>query len=422
MGTGVSDVSERAIRGKWVWGVNWRRGLLLLLPLQGTRNEIQALDGVRALAALSIVVYHTLIMERVNLAAYGALPNDGINFLATGVQLFFILSGFLLFRPYALAILTQRPLPDWRRFYQRRALRILPAYYVVLAIVALTTTRALQSPAWLNLLSHVALVHDMFPLFNRDLDGPFWTLAVEWQFYLLLPAMAAGLAWLARGTHTLLRLVAGLLLFIALALVVRWGDVALAAHLPAHAYQQGGGLALAWLWEMLTFGAQGKFLEVFAVGMLCATLYVAVVEQQMLAEHTQRLLAVVALGLGLAAAMVALPHAVYAEYLFAPGVVRSRGLILFPLVVAIAYGGLVLGILLGAAGLRAPFAWGPLRFIGQISYSLYLWHLMVLTATVPLFLPLSLWQRFAASFVVAYLSYQFVERPFLRQRVAPRAW
>jgi hypothetical protein len=51
-----------------------------------------------------------------------------------------------------------------------------------------------------------------------------------------------------------------------------------------------------------------------------------------------------------------------------------------------------------------------------------LWHLMVLAATVPLFAPLALWQRIAVSFVVAYLSYQVMERPFLQRRVAPRAW
>jgi peptidoglycan/LPS O-acetylase OafA/YrhL len=47
---------------------------------------------------------------------------------------------------------------------------------------------------------------------------------------------------------------------------------------------------------------------------------------------------------------------------------------------------------------------------------------MVLAATVPLFAPLALWQRIAVSFVVAYLSYQVMERPFLQRRVAPRAW
>jgi peptidoglycan/LPS O-acetylase OafA/YrhL len=373
-GVRTSEASKAAIKGVLTWGVIWRRGLTLALPLTGARNEIRALDGVRALAALSIVAYHTLLMQRIDVLAlntYGTLANEAINYLATGVQLFFILSGFLLFRPYAQAILDGRPIMDWRRFYRRRVLRILPAYYVTLGIVALTTTQAVRSPVWLNILSHVAFLHDMFPRFNRDLDGPFWPLAVEWQFYLLLPLIAVGLAWLARGAHPFRRLLAGLLLFTMLALAMHWCAVLLAAHLPADAYQHGGVLAAAWICEMLIFGTQGKFLEVFAVGMLCAALYVAVIERQMLAEHTQRLLAICALGGGVLATVVALPHAEYAEYQLAPGVMRGQDVILFPLVVGLAYGGLILGILLGAAGLRGPFTWGPLRFVGQISYSLY---------------------------------------------------
>ncbi len=63
------------------------------------------------------------------------------NYAQTGVHLFFVLSGFLLFLPYARAMLQDRPLPTARRFYQRRALRILPAYWVCMIALVL-------SPHW----------------------------------------------------------------------------------------------------------------------------------------------------------------------------------------------------------------------------------------------------------------------------------
>src|SRR5262249_33769743 len=115
--------------------------------------------------------------------------------LGTGVQLFFTLSGFLLFRPYIAAMFNGKQLPSARRFYWKRALRILPAYWVALAILLYFSWPIAKDPQWLNALTHVLFIHDMFPRYNRDIDGPFWTLAVEAQFYLLMPWIAATVAW-----------------------------------------------------------------------------------------------------------------------------------------------------------------------------------------------------------------------------------
>jgi peptidoglycan/LPS O-acetylase OafA/YrhL len=80
---------------------------------------------------------------------------------------------------------------------------------------------------------------------------------------------------------------------------------------------------------------------------------------------------------------------------------------------------LLLAILFGHRSIRAVFEFYPLRFIGLISYSLYLWHVAFLHPLFPALssLPL-LTVRLPLAFVVAYLSYQLVERPFLSRRKA----
>ncbi len=76
-----------------------QRLVRLLLPRENGSGEIRALDGVRAIAALSIVIFHTLLYKHVEfLPASRAIGNVWYYF-SMGVQLFFVLSGFLLFRP-----------------------------------------------------------------------------------------------------------------------------------------------------------------------------------------------------------------------------------------------------------------------------------------------------------------------------------
>src|SRR5215813_4098290 len=82
----------------------------ILLPLENGPQEIRSLDGLRAVAALMVVVFHFLLWIK----AYNTPVSQAINsswyFLANGVWLFFVLSGFLLFLPYARAMLTAHPL------------------------------------------------------------------------------------------------------------------------------------------------------------------------------------------------------------------------------------------------------------------------------------------------------------------------
>ena len=91
-----------------------------------------ALDGVRALAALAVLVTHVAFTT----GAYGAgLPGALLARLDVGVPLFFVLSGYLLYRPHARARVGGRPALPARAYLLRRAARILPAYLLVVLVV-----------------------------------------------------------------------------------------------------------------------------------------------------------------------------------------------------------------------------------------------------------------------------------------------
>jgi peptidoglycan/LPS O-acetylase OafA/YrhL len=244
--------------------------MLLSFGLRVTRGRGTS-QGCAILLEYNATSYYSLLQTK----RFGASTYGYWRYLATGVELFFVLSGFLLFLPYARAMLHAETLPSARRFYQRRALRILPAYYVCLTILAILPTSDHRTQLSVgDIVTHVLFIHDGFHSFNRDLEGPFWTLAIEAQFYLLLPLMAAGISRLVGASRSRCRLVACLFVLIAIGVALRKVDGMLAG-LPSSYSLQGwsiGSVALVFI--LLTYGMQGKFIEVFAIGMLCSVIYI----------------------------------------------------------------------------------------------------------------------------------------------------
>ncbi|HEX5439630.1 MAG TPA: acyltransferase [Ktedonobacterales bacterium] len=407
------DPQER--RRAWT-GWTKDRWRTILLPLEHGSRDMRSLDGLRALAALMVVVFHLLLW----VDAYDTPVSRAINaswyFLANGVWLFFVLSGFLLFLPYARTTLAARPLPSATYFYRRRMLRIVPAYWVCLFIVAVAENQLRRTVEPLNMLTHVLMIHDDFPRFNRDLEPPFWTLAVEAQFYLVLPLLAWGIARVVGASRSLARVVLGIVAVILLALTVQWVDSLVMSTLPD---VDGVDRTPGGVFVLATMGMQGKFLAVFAVGMLCAALYVVVIEQGRVSKAVARRCGKAALLFALVMFAIAIPAWAKGAVMFHPGTFWGLDIQGYPLISAAAFGGLLLALLLGVSGggrLGRVFAWGPLRFVGLISFSLYLWHLPILQGLMPPFDHLALPLRLLCIPIVAYASYQLIERPFLARR------
>jgi peptidoglycan/LPS O-acetylase OafA/YrhL len=178
-------------------------------------HRLRGVEGLRAIAALSIVVYHVWRYASPTGEAFdlGVLNRFVYPHLPAGVTLFFTLSGFLLYRPIAAAVIGGRPLPDVRRYLRNRALRLAPAYWVVLVATAvvLPAVQVRLSPTDVELGRLVGrpavLVGNVFLMqnyFGGSLDtgiGPAWSLAVEVGFYLTLPLLGLLAAAIAARRH-----------------------------------------------------------------------------------------------------------------------------------------------------------------------------------------------------------------------------
>ena len=150
---------------------------------------IAALDQLRGLAALAVVVHHVAQQTGVvRIPMWGPL----LEWLGSwGVLLFFVLSGFCVHLPAARQLPDQRDLRiDFPRFYIQRARRILPPYFAALGVSALTgmyfPSPLISQPSPLDFLSHIFLVHT-FTGHAYGINAVFWSIAVEVQFYICYP-------------------------------------------------------------------------------------------------------------------------------------------------------------------------------------------------------------------------------------------
>ncbi|MBO0796034.1 MAG: acyltransferase, partial [Ktedonobacteraceae bacterium] len=372
--------------------LNWLRSILE----SRQKSNIDVLDGVRALACLCVVTLHISLITTHDITLWS--PGDMPPVIAavamagdTGITLFFILSGFLLFLPYAKALLfEQGDWPSMRRFYLRRALRILPAYYLSLVLMVVIYRHQYLGldhlPQWAAFLT---LFMDSFSGTYKQINGPFWTLAVEWQFYLLLPWLALGMSLLVRRGATLAQRIRRLLL--CLGVLIVWGIFTRFAG----SYFSGNP-SVSWLLPRqvlngiisLFYGAQipgihGKFLEDFAVGMLVCTGYT-------LARHLpadsgyNRWLSRLA-PWGFAGSLLWL--LLMAMWKYSQEAIGTWPLLdlfgsmydyLSEFGFALGYGLLMAGVLFGPVALKRVVGWTGLRWFGAISYGVYMWHLLLL--------------------------------------------
>ena len=164
------------------------------LPVIRGTGRILALDTIRGIAILMVILHHAgpeMIPNQPQVDgasgfAFWALKNLGW----TGVDLFFVLSGYLI-GGLLLSELDRHGRIGCGRFWLRRGLKIWPSYFALLAVLA-----GIEATRWIDLASpgstaNDLLVHGLFlqNYLDRGVNGPTWSLAVEEHFYLLLPLL-----------------------------------------------------------------------------------------------------------------------------------------------------------------------------------------------------------------------------------------
>jgi peptidoglycan/LPS O-acetylase OafA/YrhL len=373
-------------------------------PSWGSR--LVGIEGLRALAATSVLVHHTITHAPVqpNLGGIGrwAVPN-----LASGLTLFFTLSGFLLYRPFAAAVLRNQALPSAQAYLRNRALRILPAYWVIFMAVVLV--KHVSNPR--TVIENLLLIQNYDPRGVTTGIAPAWSLCVEVVFYLTLPLLALSAARLANGRSRKVRVQAALVpagVLLALGIV---GKILASQTLSSSSQAELIGNTWHAVLER-SFLAQA---DLFAFGMAAAVIVLAADDGRLRRPERVRSLA------GLAAVVLAAVVGVaYTNF----GLDQRP----YNTIVAAASGLLILWLILPGPERRSP-ALGVLNSriavrLGVISYSIYLWHDPVIRwlgdhghmAGGAAGTPINIVVVLAISFVLSTITYVLVEAPAMRHK------
>ncbi|AYF79258.1 acyltransferase [Nocardia yunnanensis] len=154
---------------------------------------VPALEGMRALAALGVVLTHVAFQTG---ATGQPLLGRVWERFDMAVAVFFALSGFLLWRPHADAARGLREAPGAGRYLLHRAARILPAYWVVVCAALILLPNAAHTAGLRVWVSNLALLQVFVPFTLTDGLTQMWSLSVEVAFYLVLPLLAGAAVWL----------------------------------------------------------------------------------------------------------------------------------------------------------------------------------------------------------------------------------
>jgi peptidoglycan/LPS O-acetylase OafA/YrhL len=342
-----------------------------------------------------------------------------------GVAIFFVLSGFLLFRPFIARHLAGRPPVKTSTFLRRRSLRVLPGYWFALTFVVMFLGQLLGSAK--NAFLYYSL---LFPFANQNVavgGGPgkegnyaipqAWSLTAEFIFYLMLPVIAILLIRLGAKKAREVQVRHALLVCLALYLFGQLFRVYFLVAEPSWARQ-----AVIWAPNWIDF---------FAIGMATATWSAA--------HHAGMRLPSLLRALGdhpaiswLVAALIGLSFATFSPP-STPGVYGAEywvrwllfGVFAFFLLAPAMFGDQTQG-----RG-RRFLASKPLVLLGTVSLGFYLFHLAVMTnvqewlapsGTSSVFygsLPAVFSLTFVGAIALAFLSYYLVEKPFLHLKDTP---
>jgi peptidoglycan/LPS O-acetylase OafA/YrhL len=366
------------------------------IPLPGApvSDRLEYIDGLRALAALWVLLHHA--RETSNPERLLKVPVLGWLIASTtygqaAVMLFLVLSGFCLYFPYVKKNPTAPTFTiGYRKYLLRRATRIAPpCLWAALFCLPLATIPFFLVGRWREvgpvdfgaIASHVVFIHNLFPQYSAKIDYPMWSVGLEWQLYLLFPL----LIWAFRKSNGLV--VTGVALLVAA--IIR-GTY---RHLPI-------GLG--------AFLHDGPFSywEVFCAGMLAATFTV------------RRTFALPAWLLAGTAVLGVL------------GVRLGSGNgLLHDLEASVATVSVLLLAANGNGLVKRVLGYPPLVNVGIFSYSIYLVHAPLLHLAWLALRPLQLSADLTFVLLVvgstplivavSYMFHAFFERPFMRVKPAP---
>ena len=347
---------------------------------------IPELDGFRGIAALSVVAIHLFMVV---IPATGQLPAE-LSGTFLWMDMFFVLSSFLI-TALLLKEQDQSGRVAFGAFWMRRALRLLPALYVLLAVHYLYAMYVGLDMKIERESIFFASIYVLNFRMNSLLTSPvsegltqLWSLSVEEQFYLVWPVVVAFLIPLRRKLSVVLPVLVGAIVFVSVRRLVMYDDgvdwYRLYTHTDTRADALLVGALLAYLWVHGYLGSRFVRRYVPALAWVAAAFIAwAALEVEMDGAFVYR-----------------------------------GGFTLF----ALAFAVMILACLETDWAARPFFRMRWLCAVGRVAYGLYIWHMVVLLAVARAGTTWSPWTRVVVSLVVSAIatlaSWHFVEKPALR--------
>lgn len=404
--------------------------LRLFIPGEARTDRLAILDTVRAFAVFAVVIHHTwfaagsptlpLDVGVGTIYFGGALQGAGL-----GVDIFFVLSGFLLSMPWHRAAIGEGRPPTLSRYAIRRFLRIVPPYWFMLLVMLLLMTgstipwSAVSGPDGIKaIFAHIFFVQYLFPSTSGGfggVNGSVWTLTIEMLFYITLPLLIYGFVK-ERWLITLPVAIGFSLLWVWLS----WHSLGgLVDHLQAGVAKYGVSEGTIRYFLSTQYLA---FIGEFAIGITVSGWWIRHRRGAPPRPRTSWLAG--------AGAVTALLCALALMYLDGNHGANELLRIVARMGVAASVGLMIMGFLLGPRLLRRPLTFLPFRLYGVIGYSVFLWHLplLVVMANWPIFAEISstserFWDMLAFSLpaitIFGVVLYLLIERPFLIARPGP---
>ena len=360
-----------------------------------TKSRIGPVDGLRAFAVIGVIWAHTWMF-------FGGLPwkigpvnvHQLISFGGIGVDLFFVISGFCMYLMYQKSA-SQFNAKTYGQFIFKRWRRIAPAFYVVVSFECLLILIHQGYFPFNNYLAHLFFVNTFSS--EHILSPPYWSLSTEWQFYIILPLLFIKDL---NGNRRVFRIITLMTICLLFRIYVYY----------QHAAEMHAGLTIE------TDKIWYRFIE-FGWGMLAAKIYKA---KEPLPKYLQGLKGfLLALSVAFFGRIIMMTE-FYNHFHSMAFVVRAFG----EPVLTLGFAGIILNVTeyktIFSAGLSTAF----MQFVGKISYSMYLWHWMIVAAIChwfinrnlvsPLYLNLAFFISLALVLPVAWISYFLFEAPYFR--------